>query len=122
MSPVTTDARRARQAPAGGGGFPRLLPPAGQGADLRAHLGLHSPVPYRDSAGALIGEVRAAGLTGRGGAAFPVHRKLEAVAGPPRTRRPPPPPARAGVSWAPPPPRATPGATRTRRCCSWRRT
>jgi NADH:ubiquinone oxidoreductase subunit F (NADH-binding) len=37
-------------------------------------------VPYRDSAGALIGEVRAAGLTGRGGAAFPVHRKLEAVA------------------------------------------
>ena len=37
-------------------------------------------MPYRGSAGALIGEVRAAGLTGRGGAAFPVHRKLEAVA------------------------------------------
>jgi NADH:ubiquinone oxidoreductase subunit F (NADH-binding) len=80
MSPVTAAARQARQAPAGGSGFPRLLPPAGQGADLRAHLGLHGPVPYRDSARALIGEVRAAGLTGRGGAAFPVHRKLEAVA------------------------------------------
>jgi NADH:ubiquinone oxidoreductase subunit F (NADH-binding) len=80
MSPVTAAARQPRQAPAGGGGFPRLLPPGGQGADLRAHLGLHGPVPYRDTAGALIGEVRAAGLTGRGGAAFPVHRKLEAVA------------------------------------------
>src|SRR5580693_5845944 len=80
MSPVTAAARQPRQAPAGGGGFPRLLPPAGQGADLRAHLALHGPVPYRDSAGALIAEVRAAGLTGRGGAAFPVHRKLEAVA------------------------------------------
>src|SRR5580693_2199871 len=80
MSPVTAAARQPRQAPAGGGGFPRLLPPAGQGADLRAHLALHRPVPYRDSAGALIAEVRAAGLTGRGGAAFPVHRKLEAVA------------------------------------------
>ena len=47
---------------------------------LPAHLGLHGPVPYRGSARALIPEVRAAGLTGRGGAAFPVHRKLEAVA------------------------------------------
>ena len=80
MSPVTAGATQARQAPVGGGGFPRLLPPAGQGADLRAHLALHGPVPYRDGAGALIAEVRAAGLTGRGGAAFPVHRKLEAVA------------------------------------------
>jgi len=80
VSAVTAGATRARQAPVGGGGFPRLLPPAGQGADLRAHLGLHGPVPYRGDAGALIGEVRAAGLTGRGGAAFPVHRKLEAVA------------------------------------------
>ncbi len=80
MTAVTAGATQARQAPAGGGGFPRLLLPAGQGSDLRAYLGLHGPVPYRDSAGALIGEVRAAGLTGRGGAAFPVHRKLEAVA------------------------------------------
>jgi NADH:ubiquinone oxidoreductase subunit F (NADH-binding) len=80
MSPVTAAARQPRQAPAGGGGFPRLLPPAGQGGDLRAHLGRHGPVPYRGTGGTLIGEVRAAGLTGRGGAAFPVHRKLEAVA------------------------------------------
>ena len=80
MSAVTAAAQQPRQAPAGGGGFPRLLPPAGQRGDLRAHAGLHGPVPYRGRAGVLIGEVRAAGLTGRGGAAFPVHRKLEAVA------------------------------------------
>jgi NADH:ubiquinone oxidoreductase subunit F (NADH-binding) len=80
VSAVAAGATQARQVPAGGGGFPRLLPPAGQGADLRAHLGLHGPVPYRGSSRALIGDVRAAGLTGRGGAAFPVHRKLEAVA------------------------------------------
>jgi NADH:ubiquinone oxidoreductase subunit F (NADH-binding) len=79
MSPVTADAQQARHAPAGGGRFPRLLPPTGQ-SGLRAHLGMHGPVPYRGSAGALIADVRAAGLTGRGGAAFPVHRKLEAVA------------------------------------------
>jgi NADH:ubiquinone oxidoreductase subunit F (NADH-binding) len=93
MSPVTAGAMLARQTPAGGGRFPRLLPPppthlaiptsqspcTGQSGDLAAHLGLHGPVPYRGSAGALIPEVRAAGLTGRGGAAFPVHRKLEAV-------------------------------------------
>jgi hypothetical protein len=57
VSPVTAGDTQARQAPAGGGGFPRLLPPVGQGTDLRAHLRLHGPVPYRDSAGALIGEV-----------------------------------------------------------------
>ena len=100
MSPVTAGATLARQTPAGGGRFPRLLPPpaphppphsrftipaspspcTGQSGDLTAHLGLHGPVPYRGSTRALIAEVRAAGLTGRGGAAFPVHRKLEAVA------------------------------------------
>src|ERR1700690_3715186 len=76
MSPVIAGATQARQAPAGGAGFPRLLPPpthvpnpSSPGADLRAYLGLHGPVPYRDRAGALIGEVRAAGLTGRGGRA-----------------------------------------------------
>jgi NADH:ubiquinone oxidoreductase subunit F (NADH-binding) len=63
-----------------GGGLPRLLPLAGQpGADLAAHLGRHGPVPYCGGSARLIPEVRAAGLTGRGGAAFPVHRKLEAV-------------------------------------------
>jgi NADH:ubiquinone oxidoreductase subunit F (NADH-binding) len=80
MSPVTTGATRAQQTPAGGSGLPRLLPPPSPGGGLAAHLGLHGPVPHLGSAGALIPEVRAAGLTGRGGAAFPVHRKLEAVA------------------------------------------
>jgi NADH:ubiquinone oxidoreductase subunit F (NADH-binding) len=80
MSPVTADATLAHETPAGGGVFPRLLPPAGQTGDLPAHLALHGPVPYRGTGGALIADVRAAGLTGRGGAAFPVHRKLEAVA------------------------------------------
>jgi NADH:ubiquinone oxidoreductase subunit F (NADH-binding) len=84
VSPATAAAARAQQTPAGGGGLPRLLPSpsasAGQTGDLVAHLGLHGPVPYRGSAGALIPDVRSAGLTGRGGAAFPVHRKLEAVA------------------------------------------
>jgi NADH:ubiquinone oxidoreductase subunit F (NADH-binding) len=80
VSPLTAGAAQAQQIPAGGGGVPRLLPPAGQGADLQAHLAMHGPVPYRGGAGALIPDVRAAGLTGRGGAAFPVHRKLETAA------------------------------------------
>src|SRR5215469_5934158 len=62
-------------------GRSRLLPAAGQPADdLAAHLGRHGPVPYRGGVGRLIPDVRAAGLTGRGGAAFPTYRKLEAVA------------------------------------------
>ena len=76
MSLRTASTTLAPQSPAGGGGLPRLLPPAG----LAEHLRRHGPVPYRGGTGALIGDVRAAGLTGRGGAAFPVHRKLEAVA------------------------------------------
>jgi NADH:ubiquinone oxidoreductase subunit F (NADH-binding) len=61
--------------------LPRLLPPPGAGRhDLDAHLGLHGPVPYRGRDRVLIGEVKAAGLTGRGGASFPTYRKLEAVA------------------------------------------
>jgi NADH:ubiquinone oxidoreductase subunit F (NADH-binding) len=59
-------------------GLPRLLP--SQPEDLRRHLTRFGPVPYRGTAGALIPDVEAAGLTGRGGAAFPVHRKLTAVA------------------------------------------
>ena len=60
-------------------GLPRLLPPAPE--DLRAHLARYGPAPYRNQPGALIADVEASGLTGRGGAAFPVHRKLAAVAG-----------------------------------------
>jgi len=65
----------------GSTGLSGLLPPPGWSlADVDAYLGHVGPVPYRDHPGRLIPEVRAAGLTGRGGAAFPVHRKLEAVA------------------------------------------
>jgi len=84
MSPQTASSTLAQQTPAGGGGLPRLLLPAGPasqtGDDLAAHLWRDGPVPDRGDAGALIGDVRAAGLTGRGGASFPVHRKLAAVA------------------------------------------
>jgi NADH:ubiquinone oxidoreductase subunit F (NADH-binding) len=80
VSAAAASAALAADGPAADGGLPRLLPPPGHGGDLASHLRAHGPVPYRGSARALIPEVRAAGLTGRGGAAFPVHRKLEAVA------------------------------------------
>jgi NADH:ubiquinone oxidoreductase subunit F (NADH-binding) len=63
-------------------GLPRLLPPsrdAGTDQDLAAHLARYGRPAYRDRPGALLADVEAAGLTGRGGAAFPVHRKLRAV-------------------------------------------
>ncbi len=60
------------------GGLPRLLPRRPE--DLRGHLARFGPVPYRGRHGALIGDVEASGLTGRGGAAFPAHRKLAIVA------------------------------------------
>jgi NADH:ubiquinone oxidoreductase subunit F (NADH-binding) len=60
--------------------LPRLLPADGRPAGLPAHQAAHGPLPYRGGAGPLIAEVRESGLTGRGGAAFPVHRKLTAVA------------------------------------------
>ena len=60
------------------GGLPRLLPSRPE--DLRGHLARFGPVPYRGSAGVLIPDIEASGLTGRGGAAFPAHRKLAIVA------------------------------------------
>jgi NADH:ubiquinone oxidoreductase subunit F (NADH-binding) len=71
--------------PATGGrapaGLPRLLPQVpGMPEDLRAHLARHGRPPYRGGRGLLIGSVEEAGLTGRGGAAFPTHRKLAIVA------------------------------------------
>jgi Na+-translocating ferredoxin:NAD+ oxidoreductase RnfC subunit len=60
------------------GGLPRLLP--SKPDDLQGHLARYGPVPYNGTAGALIPQVEASGLTGRGGAAFPVHRKLAIVA------------------------------------------
>jgi NADH:ubiquinone oxidoreductase subunit F (NADH-binding) len=70
-----TSPRGSSRAP---GGITRVLPPRPE--DLRQHLSRVGPVPYRGRAGALIAEMAAAGLTGRGGAAFPTHRKLEIVA------------------------------------------
>jgi hypothetical protein len=48
---------------------------------LQAHLGRFGAPPYRGGPRRLIGDAEAAGLTGRGGAAFPTYRKLAAVAG-----------------------------------------
>jgi len=68
--------------------LPRLLPPrdaenaptdGGRAHGLAAHDARYGMLRYRDQPGILIGEAEAAGLTGRGGAAFPVHRKLRAV-------------------------------------------
>ena len=64
----------ARQA----AGLPRLLPATPE--DLRGHLARYGATPYRGRVGALIGDIEASGLTGRGGAAFPVYRKLAVVA------------------------------------------
>ncbi|MGH3225125.1 MAG: hypothetical protein ACRDPY_41665, partial [Streptosporangiaceae bacterium] len=81
-------AQKARPAP----GLPRLLPVPQKPEPLRAHLARLGPVPYQDRGdrggrtsrgnrpGSLIADIEAVGLTGRGGAAFPVHRKLAAVA------------------------------------------
>jgi NADH:ubiquinone oxidoreductase subunit F (NADH-binding) len=79
----------ARQA----AGLPRLLPQAPE--DLQAHLSRYGTVPYRGQRlggrpgrnGTLITDIEASGLTGRGGAAFPVHRKLAAVAKAKGTRK-----------------------------------
>jgi len=76
--------------------LPRLLPPPDapdtrtggrRGHDWYAHESRHGRLPYRDQQGVLIREIEAAGLTGRGGAAFPVHRKLQAVSDAARQRR-----------------------------------
>jgi NADH:ubiquinone oxidoreductase subunit F (NADH-binding) len=62
-------------------GLPRLLPLVpGVPEDLRAHLARYGRLPYRGGPGLLIHAVEESGLTGRGGAAFPVARKLAIVA------------------------------------------
>ncbi len=86
---VTTAARNGArsQRAAAAHALPRLLPRSyGAGpASLAEHLARYGPLPgqrSRDRAASsrLIAEVGRAGLTGRGGAAFPTARKLEAVA------------------------------------------
>jgi NADH:ubiquinone oxidoreductase subunit F (NADH-binding) len=62
--------------------LPRLLPDHGAvPVALSTHLSRFGPVPYRGAPGIFIPEVKAAGLTGRGGAAFPTYRKFAAMAG-----------------------------------------
>lgn len=58
---------------------PRLLPATAGGTEnLHAHLSRNGAPRYRGRA--LLQAVEASGLTGRGGAAFPAHVKLAAVA------------------------------------------
>jgi NADH:ubiquinone oxidoreductase subunit F (NADH-binding) len=88
LTTLTEDHRRAATA------LPRLLPPAGSRPGpgpqhWAAHQDAHGPLPYRGQPGALIRDIEAAGLAGRGGAAFPVHRKLQAVLGAAGHRRAP---------------------------------
>ncbi|MFG2552402.1 NADH-ubiquinone oxidoreductase-F iron-sulfur binding region domain-containing protein [Streptomyces sp. NPDC048581] len=58
---------------------PRLLAPGGTPADFRTHEQRYGPLTYGDPA-ALLRSVAESGLTGRGGAAFPMYRKLLSVA------------------------------------------
>ena len=68
--------------PPGGGSLPRLLLGVGELTTLHSHLEAHRRMPDMRKAAPeqLIEAVDAAGLRGRGGAAFPVGRKLRAVA------------------------------------------
>lgn len=58
---------------------PRLLAPGGTPADLPTHEQRYGPVSYGDPA-TVLRALAASGLTGRGGAGFPAHRKFAAVA------------------------------------------
>ncbi len=58
----------------------RLLPQDGEPVhDLIAHVDRLGRLPYRGGKALLISDVKAAGLTGRGGAGFPTAAKLSAV-------------------------------------------
>ena len=83
LAPVQRE--RGNGTPAGESGLPRILPPVADPdaeraarLDFTAHVGRHGLPRFRGAA--FIEQAAAAGLTGRGGAAFPVARKLNAVA------------------------------------------
>ena len=80
MTTATRDAATAGSVEPAPIGLPRLLPATGQPMELAAHLHVHGATPYRGGPRMLIHTIESAGLTGRGGAAFPTHRKLTAVA------------------------------------------
>jgi NADH:ubiquinone oxidoreductase subunit F (NADH-binding) len=65
----------------GRGGVQRLLPAGGPvPVDLTAHLARYGALPHAAGPDRIIAEVEAAGLTGRGGGAYPTYRKLAAAA------------------------------------------
>src|SRR6266566_3051727 len=68
-----------RRGDGGRGQLPRLMPARAVPVELAEHLESFGPPPYRGAPRRLIGDVEAAGLTGRGGAAFPTYRKLAAM-------------------------------------------
>ncbi|WP_187365596.1 NADH-ubiquinone oxidoreductase-F iron-sulfur binding region domain-containing protein [Trebonia kvetii] len=70
------DAGHAADGPAADGSLSRLLPPVPV-RELRAHEARYGPPGLRG--GSLIDEVTRAGLTGRGGAAYPAGPKLSSV-------------------------------------------
>lgn len=79
MMTTATDLARPAQAPLDSAGrLGHLVGALGDGPDLPAHLGAYGPIPEM-ARGALAGLAEQAGLTGRGGAAFPTARKLATV-------------------------------------------
>jgi NADH:ubiquinone oxidoreductase subunit F (NADH-binding) len=79
-------AEPAYDVPSPPAGAARLLPGSFDRLGLDEHLAGVGPLPYRGGRRMLIRTVEASGLTGRGGAGFPVARKLHAVANQPGTK------------------------------------
>ena len=76
MSAVAREAPRMRVTEAA-----RLLPAAGAEPSLTAHVARYGRLPsLRGESAVLIAHVESSGLRGRGGAGFPTHLKLRAVA------------------------------------------
>lgn len=80
---MSVPAFASQDRPPAAGRLPRLLPPAGSSRGLADHQDRLGRLPQL-AVGELTRLGQAAGLTGRGGAAFPTFRKLQAVASGPR--------------------------------------